>query len=324
MKGLSKPIKVNSLSLAKNAAQFYTKLEFDLHPLLNDQSLAETLEKITLSITKLENAIRIPDKCDTSEISAEFQKTDKSLEKLKTKVNDMKNSLDKIEKTLQEKLISKFEILKKTDPKDATDRANREKVETNMKLIKQVIESAKKKLSELEKPTEQVLKRLHAIKPTLYTLGITENFDRCQKKAEKLSEELGTLCNATAEMALADMAKSGMALLKEITPIKSFLPKLRIEINKSGKLLAEADAHLVRVFLNFEQAAQAAQTTATPVSNNLGTTVNHIISVGNAANDNTVAHTLTAAAVHATEPVRESADSRESKEDKENKSRLAA
>lgn len=268
MKGVkgAKNTKVNSLSLAKVAAQLSSKLEFDLQPFLQDKVISETLEKISASIVKLDS-IKPSENIDSSEIAGEFHKTDKNLEKVKDKVNHLQEVLNKIEKTLQEKLIVKVELLKKTEPKDATDLTNREKVETFMKSIKQMIESAKKKLKELQEPTEQALKKLHAIKPKLYALGIPDTFDRCQKKAEKLSEELGDLYKAVTEMILNPEAAPAISAVIKHVPIKLFLPKLKSELEKSSKLLEKAGVHLTRLIpqaqekdgvkLNLEVMAQA-------------------------------------------------------------------
>lgn len=263
MKG--KTVKVNSLSLAKAATQFWTKIEFDLHPLMQDKTLAETIVKISHSIAKLEGMTKVPEKSNATELATEFQKTDKALEKVKVKVNDLQASLDKIEKTLQEKLESKFNILRKTDPKDTTDAENRNKVETNMKLIKNLVEAAKKKLHEVQQPAEAALKQLHAIKPTLYALSIPDNLERCQKRAEKLSEDISELCHAASEMTISDIVVAGVTvLLKDATQAKFFLPKLHTEIEKSGKLLQQASAHLRRVF------PDASATASTSASSDVG------------------------------------------------------
>lgn len=247
MKGISKSPKVNSLSLAKVAAQLNSKLEFDLQPFLQDKIINETLEKITISINKLEIVKEISEKWKASEIADEFQTTDKNLEKVKDKVNHLQEVLTKIEKTLQDKIIKKSDVLKKTDPKDNADSTNREKVENLMKSIKQMLEAAKKKLKDLQDPTEIALKKLHAIKPKLYALGISDNFERCQKKAEKLSEELGDLCKASTEMIMnTDAAQIVTSAIKS-TPIKFILPKLKNELEKSRKLLDQAGVHLNRL-----------------------------------------------------------------------------
>lgn len=252
MKTMLKKPKVTSLGLARTSNQLFAKLNFDLKIVLEDKMMAENLNNIALSIQKFESIIANPQKVDPAVLAAELKKVDKALEKSAEKINGIQQTLEKMEKVVEERLTSRFEILKLTDPDDQKDTDNRKLVEEQMKSIKQLLETAKKKIADLQEPAEKAIQRLTAIKPRLHALGMSENLEKCQKKVKKLNEELLFLCQTAVEMSTKKEVVEIVSTLFNKDRITHFVPKLKMELSKSGKLLEEVDQHFSKILPNAE------------------------------------------------------------------------